>query len=251
MPRQKTERKHGGGADMEEVRPRLFRVFSPTIHRFLKDEGTFKGTLFTLTTWRRDGLMARLREQGFLVRTLEDQVAALPPLPPAVPIGNPAPYTVRSTDRYSHFDPLRLAWVPDTPQEREGQHTVLLHEGWVVRYRRGRGAASNAQVFINRAGIAHLHPLSDLDALLAGYAQVALVRTAPLKVQQDPTHVYLPGIVLPPPHHRVIERIATQTERGWKAEKTWWSLARGVYESLGLRLVSYQARNKGQPPHQP
>lgn len=56
--------------DIDEIAPGRFMVRDPRANTLLKREGDLEGRLFTLRSWRREGLLARLRERGFRVRTL-------------------------------------------------------------------------------------------------------------------------------------------------------------------------------------
>ena len=67
---------------MDEVAPNYFALNNSHLATLLKSEGLIKGHMFELTSWRREGLLARLRERGFSVRSLADRLEALP-LPPA------------------------------------------------------------------------------------------------------------------------------------------------------------------------
>lgn len=84
-----SRRRPGAPADLEEVRPDLFVVHNPAAGPVLRGEGLREGDRFRLTSWRREGLVARLRDRGFVVLTLTDQIAALPPLPVAPSPGEP------------------------------------------------------------------------------------------------------------------------------------------------------------------
>ena len=50
--------------DLEEVRPHIFQIHYPRVVSTLKGEGVINGQQFELTSWRREGLLARLRERG-------------------------------------------------------------------------------------------------------------------------------------------------------------------------------------------
>jgi hypothetical protein len=237
-------------ADLEEIAPRRFLVRNKNAYRLLKGEGTFQGMMFELTTWRREGLLARLRENGFVVHTLSDQVQALPGLPPPVPIGEAAPYPARPRDAYSYFDPERLAWEPLEAETRGQQTVVLLRAGWVARRRRHRTGGDYYRVLSDHSGTLRLARLSETEALMAGYAQAAARRAHPLPIrtdrhQQEGHQYYLPLLVLPAPHHALLQKIAEATEQGWKVNHHTLSLACQVYERLGVRLSTSK---KSTPP---
>jgi hypothetical protein len=73
-----TKQPHRSAIDLEEIAPNRFLVHTPRINALIKGEGKIAGRMFELTGWRRDGLIARLRERGFSVRTLGDQLDKLP-----------------------------------------------------------------------------------------------------------------------------------------------------------------------------
>jgi hypothetical protein len=224
-------------ADLEEIRPQTFVIRDRDMHPILKGEGHVKGVMFELTTWRRDGLLARLREHGYLVRTLEDQIRALPGLPPTALPGDAVDYPVSGTTRLSHFDPLALAWVPDDPRPQAGQQVVTLCIGWVVRRRQGRGSATFAQVRREGNDQVGFITLDATRALMSGYAQAAALQPATLHAHSDKQHYYLPDLELPAPHAAILQRLGTRGERGWQVEKRSWPLARSVYAALGMQLV--------------
>jgi hypothetical protein len=222
--------------DLEEISPRQFLVRNPQVRPFLKGEGHFDGNRFELTTWRREGLLARLRAHTFTVHTLDDRIAELPPLPPTMPVGAPCSRPVSSSERYSFFDPQTLTWTAIETQKEHGQPEVLLHAGWIIRRRRGRGPASYYRVTCERSGGAGILPLSETEALLAGYAHATAVDQPALPVNRTAQYYHLPTIPLPPPHHQLMQRLGQQTEQGRQIDEQGWPLAREVYARLGLTL---------------
>jgi hypothetical protein len=203
----------------------------------LKGEGTINGTIFTLTGWRREGLLARLHANGFRVETLEDQIDALPTPPRATPPGAACQRRVRGNERYSWFAPLQLAWVPVAPPEHEHPPTIWLYDSAVVCCRRGRGPGSYHHVGCDAHHYATLITLSERDALLTGYAQAALLNHPPLAVQQRGEHSLLPALPLPPPYRALLRRIAEQTSAGWQVDAAAWPLACALYGRLGLTFA--------------
>lgn len=232
-----------GHVDFEEVRFRQFVVRNQGMYRILKGEGVFQGQIFKLTTWRSDGLFARLRESGFVVKSLADQVEDLPRVPPAARVGEAVFYISQGHERYSYFDALALVWVPLELEQHKGQPGVWLRSGWVVRRWRNRGVVSYGNVILLRTtGHVRFDTLSETEALLAGYAQCVLVDRPAISVFVEQKHHYVPDIVLPAPHYEVMTRLADKTEQGWKVEKRVWPLARKAYEKLGVQLA---VRNHG------
>ncbi len=233
--RSKKNRFAQGVADLEEVQPGRFRVHTMQICALLKGEGDIQGDRFTLTTWRRDGLLARLRMRGFKVFTLEDRVQALPGLPVVEPIGPAEWRVVGGMDRYSFFDPDGLDWVAIDEQDREGVRSVLLHVGWIVRRRHGRGPSSYHQVLPAKRGTGLL-PLTETDALLAGYALAAQAGPCWLPVRREDGKVCVPALVLPLPHRDVLQRLGTPTKSKWQFNDQVWDIVMQVYARLGVRV---------------
>jgi hypothetical protein len=106
----------------------------------------------------------------------------------------------------------------------------------VVRLRGGGGAATYYQVLREGQAGAGLAPLSETDALLAGYAQAAEIPRPPLTVLREDEDLRLPDIELPPPHRELLRRLGQRGDAGWRVSARAWPLARAVYERLGLYL---------------
>jgi hypothetical protein len=224
-------------SDLEEIRPHHFLIHNPAVRPIIKSEGEISGNVFNLTSWRRDGMLARLGNAGYVVSTLEDQVAKLPNLSPPAPIGAEALRPLANTiDRYSYFDPLALAWVPLEPRDEGGQKVVALRDGWVVRRRRGRGMASYHRAFVERGGGVGLRPLDELEALLAGYAQASASGGRELLVRREGKEYLLPDVALPRPFEEVLGRFAKQTPAGWRVAERGGPLAQELFAHLGLLL---------------
>ncbi|MCG8348281.1 MAG: hypothetical protein MI924_10940 [Chloroflexales bacterium] len=238
--RRTTSNRANKPADLEEIRPQHFLLRNPMARGVLKGEGRLEGNRFELTTWRRDGLLARLRNSGFTVETLDDQIARLPDLPIAVSLGAFASRVLHKIERYSYFDPQMLGWAPLEAQQEEKSLVVRLRDGWVVRRRRGRGAASYHQVFIERSGIAGLTLLTTPEAFLQGYAQAAQISREPLVVQRLNQHYLLPALELPAPHHALLQRLGDLSAEGWRIDERGWPLACVIYKRLGIHLVAHR-----------
>ncbi|NJN66319.1 MAG: hypothetical protein HC884_06195 [Chloroflexaceae bacterium] len=225
-------------ADLEEIAPDRFLVRNQEARRFLKGEGDFQGVMFVLTSWRRDGLLARLRQNGLVAYTLEDQVRNLPRLPPAVPIGEARHHPLRQKEQLSHFDPASRTWSPvEATAHLSGQAQSLayLRVGWVVRQRRGRGIPRFARVADRHQG-SGLMPLSETAALLSGYAQAANSPHPPLPVPTEGATCYFPALELPAPHRETLRHLGTWTPQGWKMERRSVPLACEIYHLLGVHL---------------
>jgi hypothetical protein len=222
---------------MDEVAPGRFVVQHPQLRGLLKGEGTFQGRLFTLTSWRREGLIARMRQRGFRVRTLEDALAELPTPPPPPRPGPAAWRPLAAHERFSRFDTETFTWVPLEVKARDGVPGVLLRAGWVLRRRKGRGGPSSYYLAVSAGEGVGLHGLGETDALLAGYAAALAVDDRPLVVEQRGDRLLLPDVELPPPHRALLERIAADGPDGPTVDQHGWPLARALFERLGVGLV--------------
>jgi hypothetical protein len=218
-----TKHQRRSSIDLEELTPDRFLVHNQQLHALLKDEGTIAGRLFELTTWRREGLLARLRTRGFNVRTLDGLLASLPALPPPPPIGGPGWRSLTSAiEQISHFDMRNLRWHPLAAERRDDGLGVTIYAGWVLRRRKGRGAASYYQAAAARSGDLGLQPLGETAAILIGYAQALALDDRPLLAERQNDQIVLPDVELPAPHRALLRRVATESgprlvvgERGW------------------------------------
>jgi hypothetical protein len=236
MPRS-IKQSRASAIDLEEIAPNRFLVHTPRINALIKGEGDIAGRLFELTSWRRDGLIARLRERGFEVRTLGDQLDKLPGPPPAPPIIAPGWRALASAiEQISHFDLRTLRWHPLTPEKRAGASGVTIYDGWVLRRRKGRSASSFFLAFRERGGGIGLRPLSETEALLAGYAQALEFDPRPLLVARRGDALLLPDVELPPPYRKLLESISKAGEEGPLVSARSWPLAQELFAKLGVRL---------------
>lgn len=217
--------------DIDEIAPGRFMVRDPRANTLLKREGDLEGRWFTLRSWRREGLLARLRERGFRVRTLEDRIRALPPLPPRQPWGSASWHPLPDGERWSVFDPQRLDWVATPVETRNGLDGCVVRQGQVVRRRRGRGVPRYALV----AAGATLRAINETEALLCGYAQAM---TPTLAARRDGDRILLPAQPLPLPHRRLLYGLAVDiVDHRPVITPDAWPLAQAIYERLGVRLV--------------
>lgn len=231
--------------DLDEIAPNRFVMSNPHIASVLKSEGVITGRLFELTSWRREGLLARLRERGFIVRTLVDRVEALPAPPPPQPIGGIGWRPLATTnEQFGHFDLRQLRWHPLAPTLRDGMPGVVLCDGWVVRRRKGRGLASFYLVHKERSGGIGLRPLDETEALLQGYAQALAFDPRPLLVTPHPAPdgdaegtLLLPMLELPRPYREALELGATRTTDGWLVGRRNWPLVQALFRRLGIVLT--------------
>jgi hypothetical protein len=228
---------------MEEIAPNRFLLHNEQISGLVRGEGQVEGRIFILTTWRRAGLIARLRERTLRVLTLLDQIDALPALPSPAPIGAPGRLLLgRRIDRYSVFDVDELTWSPVTSEIVGGAQELALRDGTVLRRRKGRGASMYALVIVGRDDLISLRPFDETEALLMGYAQAAMQATPRFFAPRHDDTYLLPDILLPPAHRTLLERFATRTDDGWSTNSPGWPLAQELFARLGLQLELERGR---------
>src|SRR5262249_53141040 len=204
MPRV-SKQSRSPAVDLEEIAPNRFLVHTPRVNALIRSEGEIAGRLFELTSWRREGMLARLRERGFEVRTLADRLEKLPGPPDAPPIGGAGWRPLSSAiEQISHFDLRGLRWRRLVPETRDGQSGVTVYDGWVLRRRKGRAASSFYLAFKERGGGIGLRPLTETDAILSGYAQALALDSRPLLVERRGDMLLLPNVEPPPPYREVL-----------------------------------------------
>jgi hypothetical protein len=238
---------------MDEIAPDRFLVHNPRAFGILKGEGQAEGRIFALTTWRRDGLLARLRERGIVVRTIAERITALPAPPPAPSIGALGwRAQTAAGERLSYFEPADLSWRPLEPTLRDDGAGIAFAEGWVVRRRKGRGPWSYFLTFRERGGGVGLRPLDETSALLTGYAQAAARGQPPWLLRRvtsggsvpevaDPDvgqGVLLPSADLPPSYREVLALVTRPSPAGLVVESAHgWRLVQKLFGRLGVRLA--------------
>ena len=232
-----TKQPRRSAVDLEEIAPNRFLVHTPRVNALIKSEGETVGRMFELTGWRRDGMLARLREHGFSVRTLGDQLDKLPGPPPAPPIVA-AGWRPLSTaiEQISHFDLRGLRWRPLTPEMRDGASGVTVYDGWVLRRRKGRATSSFYLAFRERGGGIGLRPLSETTAILSGYAQALEFDPRPLLVARRGDVFLLPDVELPSAYRKVLESMSKASEEGPLVNARSWPFAQELFAKLGVRL---------------
>ncbi|NJM06201.1 hypothetical protein HC891_08370 [Candidatus Gracilibacteria bacterium] len=185
------------------------------------------GNRFTLTTWRRDGLIARLRARTFTVATLDDALDALPVLPSAPAPGELLPRTLASGD----------AGAASTLRATVGRRSALTmvshcwHLNTPLRRRKSRGAADFYHVTRDGAQ-AGIVPLSEQDALLMAYAQVQPL--PPLALVSSDGIYRLPAVELPPPQRALLKRIGEPFSDGWRVDAASLPFVRRLLVTLGI-----------------
>lgn len=231
-----SKRRSWAAADFQEVRPDLFIIHNPAVGPTLRGEGERQGDRFRLTTWRREGLIARLRSRQFVVSTLADQIAELRDLPLAVPAGPPLPRPLAAGERVSYFAASPLGWQP-APAAPDESQAVLLRQGWVIRRRKGRGPASYA-VMLPGA----LRSLDEDAALRQAYAQLTADSPEPVLLRPAEGGLLLPDLPLPEAHRHVLGRFAKRHGDEWLLEAGVVPLAIALLARLGLTLIAAPAQ---------
>lgn len=230
-----SKRRPGAPADLEELRPNRFIVHNPAAGPTLRGEGERDGDRFLLTTWRRDGLIARLRAKSFLVLTLADQIAALPDLPAATPPGPPFVRPSIAGERISYFAARPLGWQP-APPAPQGPAAFSLREGWVIRRRKGRGPG--AYYHLLRGA---LQPLTEDDALRHALAQATLMHPDPIVVARADGGHLLPELPLPSEHRALLGRLGDRRPHGTLLAPEALPLAAALLARVGLALQTEEA----------
>jgi len=237
MPRS-TKQPRRSAVDLEEIAPNRFLVHTPRVNALIKSEGNIDGRMFELTGWRRDGLLARLRDHGYSVHTLGDQLEKLPGPPPAPPIVAAGWRPLATAiEQISHFDLRGLRWRALAPETRDGVSGVTVYDGWVLRRRKGRAVSSYYLAFRERGGGIGLRPLSETEALMAGYAQAMEFDPRPLLAARRGDAILLPDVELPPPYRKVLATIAKDSADGPLVNARSWPFAQELFAKLGVRLT--------------
>lgn len=222
--------------DIEEIAPGRFIVRDARANAVLKGEGRVEGQRFTLTSHRRAGLLARLRERGFRVNSFEDRIGALPLPPPPQPLGPLVfHHLASSAERLSAFDPDRLRWHPLDTEQHRGVDGWWLRAGWALRRRRGRGAADFYLAQPQGAGIG-LRGVSEDIALLTGYAHAtadgALVLTAQIRGDE----ALLPEVELPPAYRELLAKLGHEERGALFVGEDAWPFTQDIFARLGIDM---------------
>jgi hypothetical protein len=225
-------------SDFEEIAPDRYMVRNVRAYPILKGEGILRGQLFELTTWRRDGLLGRLRMAGLSVRTLDDDIEELPHLPPTATGGQAGWRALTSpNERFSRFDATLLRWQPIEPSEQDGLAGVVLIPGEALRRRKGRGAADFYVAAAERGSGIRLLPANETTALLVGYARATASARFVLAAEIDQDALILPEIDLPPAHHEILKRLIQPGTQDRRVVGRGRELAERVFAKLGIQFM--------------
>jgi hypothetical protein len=220
-------------ADLEEIGVDRFIVRDDRALPLLRGEGELQGRIFMLQTWRRSGLLARLRERGFTALTLADRIARLPSLPIPPPIAEaPTWRALAAGERLSRFDNRVLRWTPLPEEERDGVRGVWVRAGEPLRRRRGRGAAAYYLVLADRRGGSTLRPLDGDEALLIAYAQEG----GSVDLQTTPEGLRLPPVDLPAPHRALLETLGQAHADEFLLDERALALVEQLFATLWVEL---------------
>jgi len=149
------------------------------------------------------------------------------PLPTGSPFWLPLP----DDERWSVFDPQHLDWIPVPVEMRDGIAGCVIRQGQVIRRRRGRGVPRYALVTEG----ATLRTIDETEALIRGYAGATPAR---LTARRDGERIVLPAHPLPPPHRRLLRRMAIDTlDDCLVIETKAWALAQEIYAGLGVLII--------------
>ncbi len=227
--------------DLDEVRPDRFVINNNKIRPFLKGEGVTVGRFFELGTWRREGLIARLRERGFNVRTLSDRIAALPRIRDVGPPGAEGVRYLAPREQVAVLDTDTLRWNELPVIDQAGKPAIRIRANVALRRRKGRGRADHYISALARTGTINLLPASETDALVHAYGQIA-ANGAPrmLQVINAGDRLIVPQrqAILPPPHTDVLDRLAIEDADRWTFASSVMSLVETTLATLGLALTS-------------
>lgn len=224
--------------DLEEIAPNKFMIYTVQTKQFLKSEGTIDGRLFELTSWRREGLLARLRTRGFKVATLPEQIQQLPTPPTPPTIGKVGWRTLStSIEQFSQFDWSKLSWQALTPELQQGLYGVYIEAGRVLRRRKGRGAASYYLALAEHTNTIGLRALEEEQAILLGYAQANVLDARPIFALQQGEGRLIPRVELPNSHEAMLQRLSKKQQDGWLVNPDAWDLVVQIFDRLGVELL--------------
>lgn len=205
----------------------------------LKGEGVTVGKFFELVTWRREGLIARIRMRAFNVRTLEDRVATLRSIKP---VDLPGAESVRllphPKERVATFDREQLQWRDLPAVDHQGKPAVRLPLNVAARRRKGRGPSDYYITTPGSNGQVNFLPIKEATVLLHAYSQIAQQQPVILSYTRADEIFTIPRgkIVLPQPHQEVLEMLSLEKSEPWNIPAAVFELAEAVFAKLGIEL---------------
>ena len=216
-------------------------IHNDKLRPLLRGEGVTVGRIFELITWRREGLIARIRARGFEVRTIADRLRALPGLPDVAPPGEPGIRALASNkERYSIFDMQTLRWSDLQPETVFGKLAVRVRDNVALRRRKGRGKGDFYRSALVRNELINLLPCTETDALLHAYAQLGQLGSHPRIAavrRVDGMFVDRRQATLPTPHSDILALLAHGKAEVWTFPKAVLDLAGEVFATLGIELI--------------
>lgn len=229
--------------DLDEIRPDRFIINNDKLRPVLRGEGVTVGKFFELVTWRREGLIGRIRMRGFNVRTLRDRVTALRGIKPIEPPGAEGVRVLHQPKEHvAHFDTGRLHWCDLPTIDHGGKPAVRLPTNIAIRRRKGRGHADYYITASVGHGEINFVPTKEIVALMHAYSQIAREHTPVVRYTLADEIYIIPRqqALLPPPHQEVLEMLAVDKAEPWSIPAPVFDLAAGVFAKLGIDLQPQQ-----------
>lgn len=219
-------------------------IHNAKITPWLRGEGVTAGKFFELGTWRRDGLMARLRERGFNVRTIPDRIAALRAIEPVRPLGAQGVRALsQAKERIATFDRDELRWRDLPLEQADGRTIVRLRAGQALRRRKSRGKGDYYLATLSAQGEINLLPVSETEALLYAYAQLAQDAPITLRYATQDDMIELPRrtMELPAPHQAALDLLTLDKAPAWSFPSANLAPVREIFAKLGIQLAPQSA----------
>lgn len=226
--------------DLDEIRPDRFIIKNDKLRPLLKGEGVTSGKFFELVTWRRDGLIGRIRDRGFNVRTIEDRIALLAEIEQVPAPGEPGVRVLsQAKERIASFDRTQLKWADVPIIEHNRQSAVQLRDHEPIRRRKGRGSGDYYITSLTPSRQINLLPVAETTALLHAYGQIA-ASDQPVVLQytvQDDLYL-LPQqqMVLPLRHRETLLTLALDKAAPWTFPQKVLPMVEAIFAKLGIAL---------------
>jgi hypothetical protein len=207
----------------------------------LRGEGVTIGKFFELVTWRREGLIGRIRDRGFNVRTLADRVAALRGIEhPVQPLGAEGIRLLsHPKEHIAIFDRAQLHWQDLRVIEHGGKPAVRLSAGAALRRRKGRGHADYYIATLSHDNQINLLPTKEVSALLRAYGQIAQSEQPAVVHYSAGEETYLipqRQALLPPPHRDLLQMLSHEKVEPWTVPASAFEYAQATFAKLGIQL---------------